>query len=433
MEDNCPSQGSSQADWNQPYVMHTVESLISRLHKAKTNRLAIVRLNGRLKSSHPSFQWLADELMEYPDQLGHEAVFLALGKRSGLLMGAFLHLTHRGPGAGGVRFLPYRQARDYLTDGMRLAVGMGRKNALAGLWWGGGKGVICQPDDAPFLERSWRDDVYRDYGDFVSSLDGCYVTAEDAGTTPADMAQVFRRTRFTTCIPPALGGSGNPSGPTALGVLRALQALAEHLGHDGLKGLSVAIQGAGQVGGRLAGHLLNEGVTRLLVSDLDESRIPAGIEVVRPNEILAARVDLLCPCALGAVLNEETIPDIRARGVCGAANNQLRDPEKDAQALARRGIVYVPDYVANRMGIVNCADEQSGRLESDPRVQRHLSLDWPEGIYQTVKRILQSAKEKDASPEAEAVRMADEAALQPHPLWGHRPYEIAQSVWRKFA
>jgi glutamate dehydrogenase/leucine dehydrogenase len=413
--------------------MSSIEEFVRELGQAKTNSLAIVRFKDGLKSSLPQFQWLADELQEYPDQLRHEGVFLTLGQRSGLLMGGFLHLTHRGPGAGGVRLWPYRELRDYLTDGMRLAVGMGRKNALAGLWWGGGKGVICRPDGAPYTDSSWRKDVYRDYGDFVTSLNGCYVTAEDAGTCPADMAQVFRRTRFTTCIPPELGGSGNPSGPTALGVLRALQALAEHLGHDGLKGLSVAIQGAGQVGGRLAEHLLKEGVARLLVSDLDESRVPEGAEFVEPGKILSAKVDLLSPCALGAVLNEETIPTIQARGICGAANNQLRDPVGDAEALRERNIVYVPDYVANRMGIVNCADEQSGRLESDPRVQRHLSLDWPEGVYQTVKRILEQARQNGTSPEAEAVLLADQAALQPHPLWGHRPYQIARAVWQKFA
>ena len=412
--------------------MNSVDDLRNKLQEAGAQRLAIVRFDDRLKSSLEEFQWLADELIDYPDQLEHEGVFLGLGERSGVLMGAFLHWTHRGPGAGGVRLWPYHKLRDYLTDGLRLAVGMGRKNALAGLWWGGGKGVICRPQDAPYQDGSWRQDVYRDFGDFVTSLDGCYVTAEDAGTTPKDMAEVFRRTRFTTCIPPELGGSGNPSGPTALGVLRALQALAEHLGHESLKGLSVAIQGAGQVGSRLARYLLDEGVGRLLVSDLDESRVPKGAEFEEPDKILSAKVDLLSPCALGGVLNESSIPTIQARGVCGAANNQLRDPVKDAERLSLRGIIYVPDYVANRMGIVNCADEQSGRLESDPRIQRHLSFDWPEGVYQTVKRVLQKARENGTSPEAESVRLADKAALQPHPLWGHRPNEIAKAVWRKF-
>lgn len=413
--------------------MKSPQEFISELQKLESKRLAVVRFKDGLKASSPRFQWLADELESYPDQLNHEGLFLELGRRTGLLMGAFLHLTHRGPGAGGVRLWPYQSLSDYLTDGIRLAVGMGRKNALSGLWWGGGKGVICRPDDAPFEDPTWRREVYRDYGDFVSSLDGCYVTAEDAGTGPADMAEVFRRTRFTTCIPPELGGSGNPSGPTALGVLRALQALAEHLGHHGLQGLTVAIQGAGQVGGRLAGHLLNEGVERLLMSDLDRSRVPAEAEFVEPDQILSAEVDLLSPCALGGTLNEKTIPTIQARGVCGAANNQLRDPVADAEALHRRGIVYVPDYVANRMGIVNCADEQSGRLENDPRVQRHLSFDWSEGVYQTVKRVLALARQKGTSPEAEAVMLADQAALVSHPIWGHRPYEIACAVWEKFS
>ena len=119
------------------------------------------------------------------------------------------------------------------------------------------------------------------------------------------------------------------------------------------------------------------------MSDLDRDRIPEGAEYVEPGKILSSEVDLLSPCALGAVLNPRTIPVLKAKGVCGAANNQLEDPVRDSEALHRRGVVYVPDYVANRMGIVNCADEQSGRLKDDPRVQRHLSLDWPEGVYQT--------------------------------------------------
>ncbi|MCA9777057.1 MAG: Glu/Leu/Phe/Val dehydrogenase [Candidatus Eremiobacteraeota bacterium] len=411
--------------------MKTTE-FIRDLEQTPQRRLAVVRFDEGLKASLSEFQWLADKLEEYPDQLQHEGLFLEIGRRSGLLMGAFLHWTFRGPGAGGVRLWPYQDLSDYLTDGLRLAVGMGRKNALAGLWWGGGKGVICRPEDAPFQNPQWRKEVYQDYGDFVSSIDGCYVTAEDAGTTPPDMAEVFSRTRFTTCIPAEFGGSGNPSGPTAVGVLRALQALAEHLGYESLRGLTVAIQGAGQVGGRLANHLLEEGVGRLVMSDLDRERIPEGVDYLEPDKILAAEVDLLSPCALGAVLNAETIPQIRAQGICGAANNQLQDPVQDSEALHQRGIIYVPDYVANRMGIVNCADEQSGRLEDDPRVQRHLSLDWPEGVYQTVRRILRRSSDGRRSPESEAVRLADEAARQHHPLWGHRPNQIARAVWKKF-
>lgn len=412
-------------------AMKTLEFL-AQLQQTQQQRLAVVRFEEGLKASLPEFQWLAQALESYPDQLQHEGLFLGIGKRSGLLLGAFLHWTFRGPGAGGVRLWPYQELSEYLTDGMRLALGMGRKNALAGLWWGGGKGVICRPESASFQDPEWRKNAYQDYGDFVSSLDGCYVTAEDAGTTPPDMAEVFSRTRFTTCIPPEFGGSGNPSGPTAEGVLQAMRALAEFLGHESLKGLSVAIQGAGQVGSRLAGHLLDQGVGRLLMSDLDKERIPEGAEYVEPAEIFSAEVDLFSPCALGAVLNPRTIPLIKARGVCGAANNQLEDPVRDSEALHERGVVYVPDYVANRMGIVNCADEQSGRLRDDPRVQRHLSLDWPEGVYQTVKRILDRSAAHQTSPESEAVRLADEAARQTHPIWGHRANQIARAVWEKF-
>ena len=173
---------------------------------------AVLGDDGELQLSHPALADLGDFLRgRSPDFHGHEGVFLAVGEESRALFGAFVHDTHRGLSQGGLRFWPYPTLTAFLADGLRLAQGMTRKNALAGLWWGGGKGIIARDPDAPFRDPAYRRTLYREYGAFVTSLAGCYVTAEDAGTGAADMAEVFTATRFVTCIPPALGGSGNPS------------------------------------------------------------------------------------------------------------------------------------------------------------------------------------------------------------------------------
>eukprot|EP00736_Rhodelphis_marinus_P001985 Rmarinus@m.22041 len=178
------------------------------------------------------------------DYLGHEGIFLEVGKRSGSLLGAFLWKTVRGQGCGGIRLWPYETMENYLRDGMRLAIGMGRKSALAGLWWGGGKGVIARPPGSDFRSREFRDLIFRDYGDFLSSLQGCYVAAEDAGVCVDDVDVVFSRTRYTTCISPALGGSGNPSIQTARGVVSSMEGALEFIGAGSLEGKTVAMQGS---------------------------------------------------------------------------------------------------------------------------------------------------------------------------------------------
>ncbi|RMG46566.1 MAG: Glu/Leu/Phe/Val dehydrogenase, partial [Acidobacteria bacterium] len=348
----------------------------------------------------PLAAWLASERRDHRE---HEAVFFQVGPETGALQGAFVHRTCRGQAAGGVRLRRYDTIESWFRDGLRLSYGMTLKNALAGLWWGGGKGVIDPAGAIDPEQPGPRRRLYEEYGAFISSLRGCYVTAEDSGTTAEDMAAVFSRTRFTTCIPPEFGGSGNPSGPTARGVVCGMRAALDHLGMGGLRGKSVAVQGLGEVGGRLVTHLLEAGVARVVGADPDARRIealrrrhpdaplelrqvPAGDE-----SILAEPVDILSPCAVGGVLNSRTIPSVRARVVCGAANNQLEDPEADDERLAGRGIVYVPDFLVNRMGIVNCADEQYGSVPDDPRVMSHLDDASPHGIYRTARDVLDRA------------------------------------------
>jgi glutamate dehydrogenase (NAD(P)+) len=206
-------------------------------------------------------------------------VFVQVAPETGVLQAAFVHRTCRGQGAGGVRFWRYATVGDFLRDGLRLARGMTLKNALAGLWWGGGKGVMAKGTGTSEGASADRRRIYEEYGDFITSIQGCYVTAEDVGTSVEDMAAVFSRTRFTTCIPPALGGSGNPSVPTARGVVRGMEAALAHLGLGTLEGKTVAVQGLGHVGEPLVRFLLEKGVARILGSDIDPARQLPGVEV----------------------------------------------------------------------------------------------------------------------------------------------------------
>jgi glutamate dehydrogenase/leucine dehydrogenase len=390
-----------------------------------------------LKSSHPELQPVAEALAaDRRDFLAHEGLFFQVTREHPTLQGAFVHRTCRGQAAGGVRWWHYDTLEDYLRDGLRLAVGMTRKNALAGLWWGGGKGVMARSAEVDASQPAVRASLYRAYGELMTSLKGCYVTAEDVGTHVSDMAQVFQRTRFTTCIPPELGGSGNPSVPTARGVVAGMEAALAFLEKSDLRGKTVAIQGVGNVGGPLVGFLFERGVARVVASDID----PRNVERVRqhnPGRALDVRAvarddvsifsepcDVFAPCATGAILNPRTIPLLKARIVCGAANNQLEDPERDDRALHARGILYVPDFLTNRMGIVTCADEQAGYVPADPLIERHLSRDWAHSIHRTTLQVLETSRSTGAPPSQVATEIADRLSLEPNPIFGHRGKQI---------
>jgi glutamate dehydrogenase/leucine dehydrogenase len=419
------------------------ESLVRLLGSLGLRRAWLVRdpETGRYRASHPRLAELAGFLAaDGSDCRGHEAVFLEAARRSGTLFAAFLHQTRRGQAQGGLRHGPYPRLEDLLRDGLRLSLGMTRKNAAAGLWWGGGKGIAARPPGDRPLDPERRRLLFREYGEFVSSLRGCYVTAEDAGTAPPDMAEVFRATRYLTCAPPEVGGSGNPSQMTAAGVLCAMEAALEFQGRGELAGKRVVLEGTGNVGSALIALLLQRGVAGIAASEISGERraaleacfagLPVEVHLVHPgdHQILGEPCDVLAPCALGGVLGPKTIPLLQAELVCGAANNQLVDDERDARALAERGITYVPDYIANRMGIVYCCNEQYGTLPQDPAIQRHLDRDWREGIFRTTLEILERARAEGTTPVAAANRLADARALEPHPLFGHRARLIIDSL-----
>jgi leucine dehydrogenase len=395
----------------------------------------------KVLSSHTQLQPLADFIhSDRRDFMEHEGMFFQVTREHDTLQGAFVHRTCRGQAAGGVRYWHYERMEDFLRDGMRLGKGMTRKNALAGLWWGGGKGVMARNKDLDSDDPEIRASIYTEYGEFISSLRGCYVTAEDVGTCVKDMERVFSRTRFTTCIPESWGGSGNPSVPTARGVLSAMEAALAFLGRGDLSGKTVAVQGMGNVGGPLIEFLFEKDVARIIACDINPKNVEKAWDQFR-NENLDARVvgkddlsifsepaDIFSPNATGALLNPTTIPLLKARIVCGAANNQLEDAQRDDQALLDRGIIYVPDFLANRMGIVNAANEQYGYVNRDPLFERHLTRNWKHSIWQTTLRVLEESRDTNRPTARIAMKMADELSLELHPIFGHRGSLIIRSL-----
>jgi leucine dehydrogenase len=410
-----------------------------------------------VKVSHAALDPLKEFLAEDKvDFLQHEGLFFEIGKRTDALMGAFVWKTTRGQACGGIRLRSYADIEEYVRDGMRLAIGMGRKSALAGLWAGGGKGVISQPPGDNHKDKAWRKSLMEDYGEFLTSLRGCYVAAEDAGLNVVDCDVVFSKTRFMTCISPGLGGSGNPSVPTAAGVVTAMEGAVDALGlGSSLKGLKVAIQGTGNVGFPLIKNLLDRDVASVVAADVTQERLDfvkaslveqfgaekaARVELrlssLGDNSILAEPCDILAPCGFGSILNEVTIPTLQCKIVCGAANNQLKDPFRGDEAIAAKGITYIPDFLANRMGIVNCANEAYGRVgrlgdhKDDPAIARHLERDWANAVFPVTKAVIAKAKADGVTTGAAANALSDEYAAQPHPIWGHRSQAIIDSLLR---
>lgn len=412
---------------------------------------------GAVRPSHLLLRPIADALAaDRVDFEGHEGLFFEVSALDDVLHGAFVHRTCRGQAQGGTRFWGYERFGQMLNDGVRLSKGMTHKNALAGLWWGGGKGVISRPASGDVADPARRAALFEEYGRFISSLRGCYITAEDVGTHTADMASIANETRFITCIPKARGGSGNPSGATALGVVRGLEAAFAYAegaregdadpARGDLRGKVVVVQGAGNVGEVIISLLLERGA-RVRATDISAARLDAlaarltprygdalELTCAAPGDLspLAWPCDALCPAAMGAVLNPTTIPALRTRVVCGAANNQLQDPARDGAALAARGVTYLPDFLVNRMGIVNCANEQYGYVGADPAddpsFARHLGRGWAQSVYQTSLRVLARATETGAHPHAAAVALADELSRAPHPIWGHRGQQIISAL-----
>lgn len=330
---------------------------------------------------------------------GFEQVAFGHDPDTGLRAIVALHSTVLGPGLGGTRFYPFPDEEAALVDVCRLAKGMTYKHAAAGTDQGGGKAVIIGD---PATLRT--DALIRAYARFVDGLGGRYVTAEDVGTTQADMDLIRSITPHVSGVSEHLGGSGDPSPATALGVLWAIKAVAERLwGDASLEGRHVCINGVGKVGGALADHLHAAGA-RLTVADVKADATGAvaartGAQVAPPDTAHAVECDVYSPCALGGALSEATIPALRCAAVVGCANNQLATPQ-DAQRIAESGVLYAPDYVANAGGVINIAHERDGydRARAEERIR---------GIHDTVLRVLDLADAEGITTAAAADLLAE--------------------------
>ena len=300
----------------------------------------------------------------------HERVLFCRDASVGLSAIIAIHSTALGPAAGGCRLWRYATDDAALTDVLRLSQGMSYKNAMAGLRLGGGKAVIVRHDSF-----SGSAELYERYGEFVDTLRGDYITAEDVGMTVEIMQMISRRTKYVTGLPRTDGqAGGDPSPKTSWGIFKGIEAAVQHkLDRESVDGLTVAVQGVGNVGYHLCRYLHDAGAA-LLVADIDDSRTARvreefGARVVDLDDILSQEADVLAPCALGAVLNEASIPELRTTIVAGGANNQL-ETDEDGQRLQSRGILYAPDYVINGGGIINVASEYYGDADDDEVLRR---------------------------------------------------------------
>ena len=337
-----------------------------------------------------------------PDFDDHEAVHAFFDAKSGLRGFIALHSTALGPGFGGCRMWPYETEAEALSDALRLSRGMSYKNALAGLSYGGGKAVIIADS-----KKDKTEELFEAYGRVIESLGGRYLTAEDVGICVEDMQIVARQTEHVSGIgQEGKFAGGDPSPVTAYGVYLGLSAAVRHkLGAETVKGLKVAVQGVGNVGFNLCKHLHENGA-RLVVADVYEPNVKRavdafGAETVSPDEILFEEADVLAPCALGGVLNAETISDLQAGIIAGAANNQL-GTDADGAALKARGILYAPDYVVNSGGIMAVAAEHEGGI-SEADVMAKV-----ERIHDRTLQIFARADKEDAPTSEIADEMARE-------------------------
>jgi leucine dehydrogenase len=335
-----------------------------------------------------------------PDFDEHEGVHFVTNDACGLRAVIAVHSTHLGPAAGGARFWHYAEDEEALVDALRLSRGMSYKNAMAGLPLGGGKSVILANQD-----RSKSPDLLHAFGKAVDGLGGCYVTAEDVGMSVADMIEIRRTTQYVAGLPNSGSDVGGDPGPhTSLGVFLGIKAAVKRaLGKDSVDGLHIALQGAGSVATGVALHAAAEGA-RLSVADVDEAKArkladAAGGRVAAADEILSLEADVLSPCALGAIFNEQTIAQLNVPVIAGGANNQLATAA-DGERVHQRGILYAPDYVINAGGIINVCTEYLA--DGDASLVRERI----EGIPLRLEQIWGESAETGRNPAAVADAMA---------------------------
>ena len=329
----------------------------------------------------------------------HEQIVFCHDKDTGLKAIIGIHNTVLGPALGGTRMWNYGSEWEALNDVLRLSRGMTYKSAITGLNLGGGKAVIMgdsKIDKTP--------EMITKFGEYVNSLNGSYITAEDVGTTTADMDRIREVTPYVTGISVEKGGSGNPSPVTAYGVFMGLKAAAKYqFGTDNLQGKKVLVQGIGHVGETLVEHLTKEGAI-VTITDINEARLQEvgakfGAKIYTGNDLYSADVDIYSPCALGATINDDTINKIKAKVIAGAANNQLANEQVHGKMLMDRGILYAPDFLINAGGIINVYAEIVGYDTAE-------ALRRTENIYNTTLEIFDFAKKNNITTYQAALNMA---------------------------
>jgi leucine dehydrogenase len=336
---------------------------------------------------------------------GHEQLAYFHDKKTGLKAFIAVHDTSLGPATGGCRMWPYDNEMDAMSDALRLARGMSYKNAVAGLPLGGGKAVIIADSKTDKSEA-----LFRSLGRFIDSLNGTYITAEDVGMCEQDMMIIAKETKYVAGLPHGDHASGDPSPFTSRGIYNGIKASVKYkLGLDSLDGLTVAVQGVGHVGLCLCELLHKDGV-QLLVSDILQDNLDYvvshfGATIVPTNKILSVKADVLSPCALGAILNDNTIANLKTTIIAGGANNQLAS-DQHGELLMKRGVLYAPDYVINAGGIINVCGETTG----------HYDVNWVnkkvDDIYHTLFHIYERSRIENRPTNIVADELAEEIMAQ---------------------
>jgi len=335
------------------------------------------------------------------ETMGHEQVVFCTDKVTGLKAIIAIHDTTLGPALGGTRMWDYSSEAEALQDVLRLSRGMTFKASISGLNLGGGKAVIIGDASKDKTEA-----LMKKFGEYVDSLGGKYITAEDVGMNTKDMEYVREKTKYVTGIPVSMGGSGDPSPVTAYGVYMGMKASAKFKwGSDSLEGKIILVQGVGHVGENLVKHTTKEGA-KVYISDIDQLKLDEvsekyGVEIIMGGGIYDMEMDIYAPCALGSTLNTNTINRLKCQIIAGAANNQLADEVVHGKMIKDKGMVYAPDFLINAGGLINVYSEING-------YQREESLLQTKKIYDTTLEILLKAEDEDITTHKAALLIAEQ-------------------------
>jgi leucine dehydrogenase len=342
----------------------------------------------------------SESLFDQMQSYGHQKIVFCNDPDTGLRAIIAIHDTTLGPALGGTRMWAYKSEADALNDVLRLSKAMTYKSAVAGLNLGGGKAIII--GDA---RKDKSEALLRKFGRFIKNLNGEFITAEDVGTNPRDMEYIRMETQHVMGVPESIGGSGDPSPITALGVFMGIKAAVKELyGNDTLAGRSVVVQGIGHVGENLV-RLLRDENAMVYVTDINEERIGQvakkyGAQAVSNNTIFDIEADIYSPCALGATINAQTIGKLKYAIIAGSANNQLEDEQEQGRMLLEKGVLFAPDYVINAGGVINCYSELMG-------FSKKRTLQLTENIYEATRNVLRLSKAEKISTIEAANKIAE--------------------------